>query len=596
MTVEKKRIIKIFLASSITDTASERDRLQNKITQVWDPIFNTFGVKLELIRCEYMSKPWPNRNQAAIDNEICHADVFIVIFKNRIGEHTFHEFDVARKSFLNTGTPHIYPYISSTLIKQKEEHSELIELTKNNTYPETFTSIEAIEINLLERLGNILSLPISPRRNGTVTVNGLQTDFGLSSDEVSKAYLLRQKEYIDFTVDLLKPIYKGTSFVKYLNQEFPNIVLEADPSVRKFDIKSMRFDFERCCSLLSLPSTPVSGAEMDTLKTLYNQRRSGFILPYQFYHYMNDEIQLNESGKITGLSAYVALSSRNMISTTALRSELEILYEEMKTVRQTTPQATLKACPIRFAIHQKIHQKTGNQLAPLLKGQGRYSGIGLQLLVLFPVDPKNACRINPDFENYVGKNPYWTTMLRRSENAWEQPGFYQFAPCGNFIIFDEPEAAGKDRNVQEQHFNFFQAILHHYVRELFNDAPEGTGNKFGDSTFDKPEHTAMYNKTAMDPHADELYDMLADGRATLEFLGASSPLTTLKSDLVFLLTINDDNYFNRNKLHFKSDFQTSSLRTYPVEYLMSPDFLEEECCLAQEIAGPLELLCRRKKR
>jgi len=81
----------------------------------------------------------------------------------------------------------------------------------------------------------------------------------------------------------------------------------------------------------------------------------------------------------------------------------------------------------------------------------------------------------------------------------------------------------------------------------------------------------------------------------LEFLGASSPLTTLKSDLVFLLTINDDTYFDRNKLHFKSDFQTSSLRTYPVEYLMSPDFLEEECCLAQEIAGPLELLCRRKK-
>ena len=68
---------------------------------------------------------------------------------------------------------------------------------------------------------------------------------------------------------------------------------------------------------------------MDTLKTLYNRRRSGFTLPYQFYHYVNDEIQLNESGKITGLNAYVALSSRNMISTTALRSELEILYEEM---------------------------------------------------------------------------------------------------------------------------------------------------------------------------------------------------------------------------------------------------------------------------
>lgn len=41
--VNTHKIIRIFLASSIDDTKEERDKLQNKILAVWNPIFNKFN-------------------------------------------------------------------------------------------------------------------------------------------------------------------------------------------------------------------------------------------------------------------------------------------------------------------------------------------------------------------------------------------------------------------------------------------------------------------------------------------------------------------------------------------------------------------------
>ena len=53
------RVVELFLASSIDDTEQERDKLQNKVMAVWNPIFHTFGVELHMIRCvnvnEYLS-------------------------------------------------------------------------------------------------------------------------------------------------------------------------------------------------------------------------------------------------------------------------------------------------------------------------------------------------------------------------------------------------------------------------------------------------------------------------------------------------------------------------------------------------------------
>ena len=43
--VNTHKIIRIFLASSIDDTKEERDKLQNKILAVWNPIFNKFNMQ-----------------------------------------------------------------------------------------------------------------------------------------------------------------------------------------------------------------------------------------------------------------------------------------------------------------------------------------------------------------------------------------------------------------------------------------------------------------------------------------------------------------------------------------------------------------------
>lgn len=43
--VNTHKIIRIFLASSIDDTKEERDKLQNKILAVWNPIFNKFNIR-----------------------------------------------------------------------------------------------------------------------------------------------------------------------------------------------------------------------------------------------------------------------------------------------------------------------------------------------------------------------------------------------------------------------------------------------------------------------------------------------------------------------------------------------------------------------
>mgnify|MGYP004658465483 FL=1 len=579
------RVVELFLASSIHDTEQERDKLQNKIMAVWNPIFQAFGTELHVIRCEEMKEEWPNRNQAAIDEKIRAADVFIVIFKNVIGTYTYHEFQVAKETFSEKGTPHIYPYVSNWLMEQKESFAQLQELTRNDSYPETFSAYEAIEISLLERLGKELSLNIRTHRNGTMTVNGTAEDFDLSAEQVCKAYQLRQKEYIDFSVRLLRPLYPELSVLQYFGQEFPDSVIEAEDSVRGFDCDTWSFALSDSSMLLRAPSVPVSEPERAFLEEHCGERRKQLNFPYRFYHYMNDSFELTKDGKLHGIRAYVGPARENSVSTMALYNEVEQLYAASKH-QKDAPLLTEQNSPVRTA----IQKKAGTGSASLTNGYGRASGLGIQLVVLFPMDAQNAKRISPKFHRYAGKGHYWTPLVRRSDSAWEQPGFYQFAPCGNFMIFDEPEAAEKDWNVQKQDFDFFRAIQHHYVRELFSGACASEGRKFGDSPFDKPDHAAMYDKAAGDSHAEELYKMLSDGRASLEFLGCSSVLTALKSDLVFLLVIDDETYFEHSKKDFKSDFVAASLRPYPLEYLMTPDFLDGENCLAQELVGPLELL------
>lgn len=578
--VKAHKIIRIFLASSIDDTKEERDKLQNKILAVWNPIFKRFNTELKLFRCEQMTEEWLKRNQETIDEEIRNSDVFIVIFKNTVGNYTFHEFQVARDSYSKTsGRPRIYPYISNELIKNINQIPALQEITRDDNYPETFSVIDTIEISLLERLGKELSLRVQPHYDGTITINDVIGAFDISPQEISKAYLITQKDYIDFAVRLFEGMYKEFPFVQYNGQKFPDGVLFSDDSVRGFDRESLDFSITEHSELLYGPTMPIDENFLHELKQSHPQRFCNTVMPYKFFDFMNDEVVLSENRKINGLKMYVGPDEANVFSTLTLRDELEKLYESQE--RTLTPQNS----PLRTSIHAAVK---GDPTSAIFRGAARASAVGIQLMVLFPVkDPMK--RRDRNTGRFADGNHLWIPVVKRSEHAREQPGFYQFAPCGGFRIFDEPEAAENDRNIQEQNFDFFRTILHLYVRELFNETTSN-GDKFGDSKYDKPEHASLSDAALDSVYAEELCAMLQDGRADMEFLGASVSVAALKYDLVFSLVIHDQEFFLRNRKAFKSDYCAASLNIYPVEYLLQENFLHGENCLAEEIAGPLTLL------
>lgn len=265
--VNTHKIIRIFLASSIDDTKEERDKLQNKILAVWNPIFNKFNIELKIFRCEQMTEEWLKRNQKTIDDEIRNSDVFIVIFKNTVGNYTFHEFEVARDCYSKTnGKPRIYPYISNELIKNIDKIPALQEITRDDNYPETFSVIDTIEISLLERLGKEMSLRVQPHYDGTITINDVIGAFDISPQEISKAYLITQKDYIDFAVRLFEGMYKEFPFVQYNGQKFPDVVLFSDDSVRGFDRDTLDFSITEHSELLYSPTVPIDANFLHELK------------------------------------------------------------------------------------------------------------------------------------------------------------------------------------------------------------------------------------------------------------------------------------------------------------------------------------------
>lgn len=74
--VNTHKIIRIFLASSIDDTKEERDKLQNKILAVWNPIFNKFNINIFFSSCFRLLFPYT----AAIGARFCKVKEIFIFF------------------------------------------------------------------------------------------------------------------------------------------------------------------------------------------------------------------------------------------------------------------------------------------------------------------------------------------------------------------------------------------------------------------------------------------------------------------------------------------------------------------------------------
>lgn len=583
--MQNNRVVKIFLASSIEDTKDERNKIENYIVKNFPVFFKNQGYEFKIFRCEDLTAEYFKNNQQLIDEEVKKSEIFVVVFKNSVGEYTFHEFEVARDQALRKGLPHIFPFVSTDLMNESEEHPNLKKMIENNNYIKTFDNVDTVILSLLQSLGNLLSVDIRTSKNGELYVNGVKERIDIRPEEISKQYLIRQKDYIDYAAKAMSYLYESDKhpLARYFDMVFPDMAIFADDSVRFFG--GMDFDLKRHSKLLKEQSEPMDEDSLNSLKEKYAFRNNKSIISYEFYDYMNNEIHLNEEGKITGIDMFVGSDIDNVFSTLTLRDEFENLYEKRMDAGKNLTFSDLLdeiESPIRTLIHKSCG---GNKLSPFLEGDKRSSAFGLQLIVLFKVKDQKKLRENK-YRKYLKDNKYWTTMAKRSDEAREQPGFYQLAPCGGFNVFADSTLAKKDREVQEDFFDYFDCIVRNYVTGLFSDNNDG----FGSSKYDIPEKATLEKPYMADKHADELFEMIEKGSAKLEFLGLSASLLALKSDLVFLLKIDDEDYYSRNKQDFRGDYNSAKLDIYPLNMLYDKEFLETDYSIAEEIAAPLELL------
>lgn len=210
--VNTHKIIRIFLASSIDDTKEERDKLQNKILAVWNPIFNKFNIELKIFRCEQMTEEWLKRNQKTIvpyNND--------GVYGSHNYEHGKTEIELikALPSTMRLTAIHEYEHVASY-------HNEIVEKHHNSTLHTVQVGLRTKEY-IVDRDGERLLY----RNEGENLNEGLTqylTEDKLSAEELSMAQAMRIYPFATEAAASLSDIlgsasiredfYEGTSHIR----------------------------------------------------------------------------------------------------------------------------------------------------------------------------------------------------------------------------------------------------------------------------------------------------------------------------------------------------------------------------------------------
>lgn len=151
-----RRIIRIFLASSIVEFANERMAIENFIRNISDKFEENYDVKIQPLLCENFDDAYSKiRKQEEYNEKIRNSDLCFFIFFTKAGEYTREEFEVARKKFEETGKPKIYTYFK--VIKDETAEQSLYdfmnELDKTfGHYYGTFEHIDTVKLRILLNL------------------------------------------------------------------------------------------------------------------------------------------------------------------------------------------------------------------------------------------------------------------------------------------------------------------------------------------------------------------------------------------------------------------------------------------------------------
>lgn len=156
--ISNKKIIKIFLASSITELEGDRKDIGDFFNQL-NNIYIYRDIYFQLVKCDmYDDAIVMGGKQAQYDQEIRDSELCFVLFFKKIGEHTVHEFEVALDSFKNCKKPRIVVYFKNA--EDGEETAEVKaykeKLDKElQHYYNSYNNIDTLKLGIIMQIQNM---------------------------------------------------------------------------------------------------------------------------------------------------------------------------------------------------------------------------------------------------------------------------------------------------------------------------------------------------------------------------------------------------------------------------------------------------------
>ena len=206
------RVIKVFLASSITELHDEREKLSTYLAgNDLRNLFRADNIEIQLVRCEdFFSGNNVEDPQEVINRELKSCDISVFLYKTKAGNRTKMEFEVARES---KGQEVIVYCVD---MPQKERKKSLKDLLKrlDNEGPDwrTFSHIGEVEAQLIVALLNFerkLLAQLGERyedneqsRQFRTALEG--TEKGL--DDLGGKYDLNEKQHAKLTLEIHRKI------------------------------------------------------------------------------------------------------------------------------------------------------------------------------------------------------------------------------------------------------------------------------------------------------------------------------------------------------------------------------------------------------
>lgn len=303
-------------------------------------------------------------------------------------------------------------------------------------------------------------------------------------------------DYQKWQLDFFESTYSESEFVNLYGRKYPATLIRSDNS-HKYPFKS----------LCTLSQEKFSEVNLDKQQKKYLDFLGDSVKRPKMKGFSLKEIILNEDGSINNIIARISNYEQNLVTSHILEIELYEAYKKNKNKGSIQE---------RLRYRNNYHGLNSPSKAILLPNNS-YPLISVQGLVIYKdySDPENQ---------------EWKAVIaQRRENVSIKPGLWQFQPAGGFEIFGS-ENDTNEALVSNQ-FDIKNALLRELAEELYDV-------KEFEFCFDGRDSRSILSEK----HISLITTLIAQQKASIEFLGIVTDLTVLRHEASFLIIIDDEKY------------------------------------------------------